>query len=142
MEITFEPATTADIASIYTFSLDLIDRYEDTAQIDYRKVCDWVHEKIEKHIGAYMRILVGGELAGYYYFHPADGKMELDDLYILPQYRNQGIGTQVIHKCRQETNLPVFLYVFSRNKKAIALYSRLGFRIRASAGNTRYIMEG
>ena len=66
---------------------------------------------------------------GYYYFHDVDGRMEIDDLYVFPQYRNMGIGTEILKKCISETDPPVFLYVFANNKRAIALYQKLGFQI-------------
>ena len=43
----------------------------------------------------YRRIMVGKELAGYFALHKeASGEWELDDLYLFPQFQNQGIGTQ------------------------------------------------
>ena len=67
--------------------------------------------------------------------------MELDDLYIFPEYRNQQIGTKVIEKCLSETDLPVYLYVFIKNTKAVALYERLGFRVIETIKDSRYIMQ-
>ena len=67
--------------------------------------------------------------------------MELDDLYVLPEYRRRGIGTMIIEKCCSESDLPIFLYVFSGNTGAVSLYQRLGFRITESVGGTRYIMQ-
>lgn len=116
------------------------DRYEDLASIDYGKVLAWVRRKIEGNIGEYTRVLLNGEPAGYYRLCPAEGMMELDDLYILPQYQRRGIGTAVIKKCCGETNLPVMLYVFTRNSDAVSLYQRLGFRVTETVGATRCIM--
>ena len=65
--------------------------------------------------------------------------LEIDDLYIFPEFQNQGIGTAVIRKCC-ESRLPVMLYVFTRNTGAFALYRRLGFRVTETIGNSRCIM--
>lgn len=67
--------------------------------------------------------------------------MEMDDLYVFEGYRNLGIGTTVLNNCFEETDLPIFLYVFKKNIKAIKLYSLLGFRVIEVCGNTRYIMQ-
>lgn len=66
--------------------------------------------------------------------------MELDNFYIFPEFQKQGIGTQVLQKCIEESQRPIFLYVFQRNTGAVALYQRLGFRIVENIENSRYIM--
>ena len=101
----------------------------------------WVQRKIETYIEEYQRILFDGELAGYYRFHQDGDKMELDDLYIFPQYRNQQIGTTIIEKCLLETDLPVYLFVFIKNTKAVELYKRIGFEIVETIQDSRYIMQ-
>lgn len=141
MKLSYENAETKDIEAIYEFNKYLIDRYEDLKSIDYAKVLDWIHEKITNHINEYQRVILDGELVGYYRFHQEDDRMELDDLYIFPQYRNQQIGTRVIQKCINETSLPVFLYVFIKNVKAVALYKRIGFQVIENIKDSRYIMQ-
>lgn len=140
MVLTFSPAEKTDVDTIYQFSKDLIDAYEDLESIDYHKVLAWVQRKIESNIGEYVTIYQNGQKAGFFRFSPADGMMEIDDLYIFPEFRNQGIGTAVIETCCSETNLPVMLYVFTRNTGAFSLYRRLGFRVTETIGNSRCIM--
>lgn len=137
----FQQATVADVEPIFALSKALIDRYEDVESIDYDKVLQWVRRKIEGCIGEYQRVLAEGSLAGYVHFHQDGERMELDDLYILPEFQGQGLGTAVIEKCCAETELPVYLYVFIRNEGAVRLYERLGFRIIQTIGSSRYIMQ-
>ena len=139
--LTYEQATQADAERIFSMSKALIDQYEDIASIDYDKVLQWVRRKIEAQIGEYQRVMMDGSLAGYVHFHPDGERMELDDLYILPEYRGQGIGTAVVEKCCAETEKPVYLYVFRRNEGAVRLYRRLGFEIVQEVGSSRYIMQ-
>ena len=140
MNLTFAPAEAADMESLFRFSKALIDEYEDLQSIDYEKVLAWVRRKIETQIGTYTCIFRDGRKAGYYRFSPADGMMEIDDLYIFPEFRNQGIGTAVIQNCCAETEFPVMLYVFTRNTGAFSLYRRLGFQIAETAGTSRCIL--
>lgn len=51
MELTYESVVPADIDAIYGLCKDLIDRYEDTAAIDYPNVLAWVRHKIASNIG-------------------------------------------------------------------------------------------
>ena len=141
MNLSFENATVSDIESIYEFNKYLIDCYENIQNIEYDKVLNWVHKKIETYINEYQRILWDGEVAGYYRFYQDEDKMELDDLYIFPHYRNQQIGTRVIKKCLSETTMSVYLYVFIKNTKAVALYERLGFKVVETIKDIRYIIK-
>lgn len=142
MNLTYEIATSADIEPIYQSCIKLIWEYEDLGSVDLSKVLPWIRRKLESSIGEYTRVLLDGVLVAYYHFAPSEGKMELDDLYVLDQdKRSKGIGTAILEKCFAETDLPIFLYVFQRNTRAVALYERLGFRITETIGDSRYIMQ-
>lgn len=141
MKLEYRAAEKADAEQIFQMSRENIDQYEDLNAIDYEKVLAWVRRKIANCIGEYVCILCGGEKAGYYRVHSENGKTELDDLYLFPAFQNCGIGTAVITKCLAETRKPVFLYVFTRNVRAMALYRRLGFQVTEQVGKTRCILE-
>lgn len=142
MHLTYEPATAADIEPIYQCCLKLIWQYEDLESVDLSKILPWVRRKLEGHISEYTRVLDDGLLVAYYHFAPAEGMMELDDLYVLSEdRRGQGIGTAILEKCFAETELPIFLYVFQKNTRAVAFYTRLGFRITETISASRYIMQ-
>ena len=87
-------------------------------------------------------ISADGRKAGYYhFFRNEDGIPELDDLYLFPEFQNQGIGSAVIEKCCDEVLEPVMLYVFIRNNRAVSLYQRLGFEIVETIKESRYILK-
>ena len=140
MELSFQTARQEDIEVIFHFNRNLIDQYEDIQAIPYEGVLAWVRQKIEENIHSYTRIYADGHHAGFYRFIPNGDQMELDDLYIFPEFQNQGIGTRILEKCCRESDRPVMLYVFSRNTGARKLYQRMGFEIRETIQNTRYIM--
>lgn len=142
MDITFHAAAGEDIECLYRLNKALIDTYESIESISYDKVLRWVRRKIETCIGAYTVICADGKKAGYYHFYRnEDGRYELDDLYVFPEFQNRGIGSMVIEACCASVSEPVILYVFSRNEKATALYERHGFRIIRTVGDSRYIMK-
>lgn len=140
LQATYLPARQEDVNTIFALSKALVEQYE-TAEIDFDRVMQWMHRKITQSIGEYQRVMVDGQVAGYFHLHQDGERMELDDLYILPPYRNQGLGTAVITHCCTATELPVYLYVFIRNKGAVRLYQRMGFRIIETLDNSRYIMQ-
>ena len=110
--ISVQQAEAQDAARIYDLSRALIDRYEDTASIDYEAVLSWMRRKIERGIVSYTRIL-------------ADG---------------QGIGTQVLREILNTCRCDVMLYVFTRNARVMRWYERNGFRIDRQVSATRCIM--
>ena len=140
MDLTYSPADPADAGTIFGLCKALIDQYEDIHAIPYEGVLNWVRQKINENIGSYTRIYADGRHAGFYRFIPNGDQMELDDLYIFPEFQNQGIGTRILTKCCRDSDRPVMLYVFSRNTGAWKLYRRMGFEIRETVKNTRYIM--
>ena len=140
MRLSYQLALPEDVDTIFRFNKDLIDRYENIQDISYDDVLGWVRRKIEKAIHTYTRIYADGVHVGFYRFGANEEKMELDDLYIFPEFQSRGIGTCVIEKCCVETEKPVMLYVFIRNTGAWKLYQRLGFEIRENIRGSRYIM--
>lgn len=140
-KLSFEMATSDDIAQIVALSKELIDRYEDVTSIDYDKVLHWIQRKIEDNIFQYVRTCDGKETVGFYRLDTKNGETELDDFYILPSYRGRGIGSAVLEKCILEVKTPMFLYVFKENAGAISLYQRFGFTLHKNVGKTRMILH-
>lgn len=142
MTLTYRNAKIEDIPVIYGLCRQLIDAYEDVERINYEKVLHWVHRKIEAQLDEYTVIEADGQKVGYYHFSKnAENLWELDDLYLFPQFQNQGIGTAVIRKCCEQADGPVMLYVFQKNKRAVALYKRMGFAVTKVIGESRYLMK-
>ena len=140
MKLTELPATTEDISTIFAMAKELIDTYEDLESIQYDKVISWVQSKIEDHISEYSCVFFKNVKIGYYRLVHGMQSLELDDLYILPEHRNKGYGSQILRTCYQSSELPIFLYVFCRNTDAIRFYVKHGFWIQQQVSPTRYIM--
>ena len=142
MNIMYEAAQTEDIEPIYALCKALIRRYERLETIDYDRVMAWVRRKIEASISEYNVVYADGQKAGYYHFYKNDdGQYEIDDLYVFPEFQNQGIGSGVIKKCCASVSAPVMMYVFIENKRAVSLYKRLGFEVTQIVHGSRYRMK-
>lgn len=83
--------------------------------------------------------LVAGQVAGYLKLNVGaaqsetrgDAALEVERIYILPAFKRQGIGTQLIQfaeqRARQQTKQKMWLGVWEHNPAAIAFYKRMGF---------------
>ena len=142
MKLLYEKTSDEDIEEIYELCKQLIHDYEQLDTINYPKVMNWVRKKIEKSIDEYITVYAGDRKAGYYHFYKNDsGQFEIDDLYVFPEFQNQGIGSTIVRKCCASTNAPIMLYVFIKNERAVSLYKRLGFKVTETIHNSRYIMK-
>ncbi len=139
MQLVYEPAGIEDAPAIFAFARELIETYETDPELDLAMALDWTRRKIEKRIDEYTRVLWGGEVAAYYRFVPDGERMELDDLYVLPEYRDRGVGTAILRRCLAQGK-PVYFYVFTQNTRAVALYEREGFSKVTDVSPTRSIM--
>ena len=69
-----------------------------------------------------------------------EGKL-IDEIYIEKEFRNNGIGTDIIMKAvKKSNNKNIYLWVYKENIKAVSLYKRLGFKI-IDETESRYYME-
>ena len=139
MELIFDPARPEDVPMIYGFAKELIETYETDPELDLAMALDWTRRKIETRIGEYTRVLRDGQTVAYYRFVPDGDRMELDDLYVLPAWRNRGVGTAILRRCLSQGK-PVYFCVFTGNVRAVALYEREGFRKAEDVSPTRMIM--
>lgn len=143
MDISYKDASIEDINVIYEANRKLIKDYEDISKIDLDKVLLWVRNKIKRNIGQYKSVYYENQKVGYFRLYEADNKYELDDLYIFEKYRGLGIGSIVlkyVDKLCIYNNKDIFLYVFIKNKRAVDLYLRNGYRVSQNIKDSRYIM--
>ncbi len=144
MEITFKNATTSDVDRVFELNKKLISNYETNLNLDFEKVFDWVKRKIEKNIENYECIYFNGIKVGYFFLHTEGERLELDDFFIFEKFQGKGIGTKVlgyIDSIAKKQNKDVFLYVFTKNHRAVSLYLRNGFEIVENIRDSRYIMN-
>lgn len=89
MKLEFMQAEFCDADTIIKMNKELIDKYEYTDKIDYNYVMYWVRKNVEENIKEYMRIVYEGQIAGFVYYHPSGNKMELDDCFYIPSFKNK-----------------------------------------------------
>ena len=140
MNLNFQPAQLQDADVIFEQARELIERYEDPDLVEIPKVLSWMEKKIHSEISGYTRVLHNGEIVGYFHLDKSQTPAELDDFYVLPAHRGQGIGAKILETLLKDMEMPVFLYVFKENYPAIRLYERMGFVPSRDVSKTRCIL--
>lgn len=91
----------------------------------------------EHYPGAqYQVILLDGQPAGRLYIHRREMEIRIMDITLLPEFRKQGIGSNLLNEILEEAannNLAVTIHV-ERFNPALHLYVRLGFHLAEDKG--------
>jgi ribosomal protein S18 acetylase RimI-like enzyme len=92
-------------------------------------------ETIVEPVGAAWMLLFSSETAGYGY---VDAKTPELSIAVLPEYRNQGIGTAMLIRLLKEaaSSYPAVSLSVSPSNPAIRLYQRLGFEFFSDEGES------
>ena len=103
------------------------------------KINNYIDIHIPLEIKNYKIITCNNKRIGCYLVIKKDEGVILDEIYLEEEYRNKGIGTNVIRNILQNNSI-VYLWVYKENDNAIALYEKLGFNI-VDETETRYYMK-
>lgn len=100
-------------------------------------------QDLEEHLAHKRIILIDNKLAGVYVIHTTEnGDLFINEISILKEYQNKGIGRKILEEQLKENHLKgirTILQVFKDNP-AKSLYERLGFKVYGET-ETHYQME-
>lgn len=99
------------------------------------KIRKSIMKNIEATVEEYKIIYVGQKIAGAYVVIPYEDGNIIDEIYLFKEYRNNGIGTEIINKIKKQYPV-LYIWVHKNNKDAIRLFERLGF-IAMNNGRTQ-----
>lgn len=124
-----EKSTTKDIDRLIEYKKQTILAFEkDITEEQYNKVMNYIVNDINDNLDKCKNIVLDDKIIGMVMLTDKDDGKLLDELYIEEEYRNQGIGTDIIKNILKENKI-VYLWVYKANEKAISLYNRLGFKV-------------
>lgn len=141
MEIKFEKASVGDAQSIFELFCELVEKHEDLTINNYEKIKKWEKFKLSNSLSEYYSIFCDDEKVGYVHFFQNESSMEIDDFYILNEFRNRGVGTETLRKLQSSTDMPISLFVFKNNLGAIKFYEREGFKFKEDIDERRMVLE-
>lgn len=142
MELFYKKCKKEDINLIYENTKHNILRYEDPTMAEIEDVLKLVRTKIEGNYESYVSICCNETKVGYYHLlEQTDLTCLLDDLFVLKQYRNQGIGTKVMHDILQEMPDTIYVYVYLKNVRLIRFLEKNGFYMKKLVSKSRAVFQ-
>lgn len=128
-----------DMPRLIQYKKDIIYMYsKELAEDEKNKIDKYVTSSVNETLKDYFNIIVDDKIIGSGCIKELENGKLLDEIYLEKEFRNKGIGTKIIKKVIEE-NDKIYLWVYKKNRKAVLLYKRLGFRIEEET-NSRYYM--
>ena len=119
-----DEADAAVIARIHMTSRRTAMPYLPPQKRSHEQVTHWVRDVLLRQCRTWVAVR-DAQVVGY---AALDGDL-LEDLYLRPDARRQGIGTLLLAEVRQHAPDGVSLHVFQANTEARAFYERHGFTV-------------
>ena len=133
-------ASKKDIPRLIKYKKDIIYMYsKDLVEDERNKIDEYVITSANEMFKDYYNIIIDDKIIGSILLKDMPQGKLIDEIYIEKEFRNNGIGTDIIRKML-ENNRNIYLWVYKENKKAISLYNRLGFII-VDETDSRYYMK-
>ena len=133
-------SSSKDIEKLIEYKKRTIFEYaKDLPDDEINKINNYVKNNFPKLLNDYSNIIVDNKVIGCLLLTNKDDNILLDEIYIEQEYRNKGIGTDIIKNVINENDI-IYLWVYKENVKAISLYKKLGFNV-IDETDSRYYMK-
>ena len=150
--ITFRPITHSDIPFLYTVYRSTRMEELSQAQFSEEELEDFLktqfslqhHQYMNNYSNATFEIIIINDSIpiGRLYMNESGDDMRIMDIALLPEFRNRGIGSTIMHhiiQTSEKLKKAVSLHV-EYNNPALRLYEKLGFKI-CTKGSVYVLMK-
>ena len=129
MNYKLEQSSMKDINILVDYKLrNIFDYAQHLSENEMSRIIDYVKKMVPTQLEHYRNITIDSRIIGCLLVFQENDYYVLDEIYIEEEYRNRGIGTDIIKNVIKEHNY-VKLCVYKRNRRAYALYESLGFQV-------------
>ena len=140
MEYKLSTSSNKDINRLIEYKKRTIYEYaKDLSNEEIDKINKYVTSEVPKLINDYCNIIVDNKIVGCLLLTNKDDGKLLDEIYPEEEYRNKGIGTEIINDILNNNDI-VYSWVYKENEKAISLYKKLEFNVIEET-ESRYYMK-
>lgn len=139
MEYKLVNSSNDDIDKLISYKLDIILCHaENLDQNEIKMIYKYVNDNVTKELSNYKSIVIKNETVGSLLVFKNEDSLLLDEIYIEEKYRNQNIGSDIIKDLILKNDI-IYLWVYKKNKGAIKLYKKMGFKIIDKTENRFYM---
>ena len=139
MEYKLVNSSNDDIDKLISYKLDIILCHsENLDQNEIKMIYKYVNDNVIKELFNYKSIVIKNETVGSMLAFKKKDSLLLDEIYIEEKYRNQNIGRDIIKDLILKNDI-IYLWVYKKNKGAIKLYKKMGFKIIDKTENRFYM---
>ncbi len=132
-------ATEKDVNFLKDVKITTIFDYAKNISSEERvRILNYIDKCINENLKNYKIIKNNNKNCGVFGVRDYEDGILLDEIYLLPKYRNMGIGSDII-KNELEKHKKVYLFVYKDNIRAVNLYKKLGFDVFEDK-NERFLM--
>ena len=129
-----------DIDKLIDYEKKIIFEYaKDLSNNEINKINNYVKNNVPKSLNNYFNVVVDDKIVGCLLLTNRDDGILLEEIYLEEEYRNKGIGTDIIKNIISNNDI-IYLWVYKENKDAISLYKKIGF-IVIKETESRYYMK-
>lgn len=140
MEYKLSNSSNKDINRLIEYKKRTIFQYaKDLSNEEIDSINKYVTSEVPRLINDYSNIIVDNKIVGCILLKNNNNSKLLDEIYLEEEYRNKGIGTEIIKDILNNNDV-VYLWVYKENEKAISLYKKLGFNVIEET-ESRYCMK-
>ena len=133
-------SSSEDIDRLIDYKKRTIYEYaKDLSENEINKINNYVENEVPKLLNDYSNIVVDDKIVGCLLLTDKDGGISLDEIYLEEEYRNKGIGTNIIKEVISNNDI-IYLWVYKENIQAISLYKKIGFNFIEET-ESRYYMK-
>ena len=142
MLLEYKCADNDDIASIFAIQKRNVQLYEVQTVVDLREVLQQMQNHLQANIESYTKIVCGKNVVGYYRCKESyDFSYDLSFLYILQQYRKQGIGTQVLEHIKESCEDPLQIMIYLRQVEIYDFLVKRGFVVQSQISRSKISLK-
>ena len=116
----------------------IFDYAKNISEEERKDILSYVDRFTNKFLSEYKIIVKDNKNCGVFLVRDYEDGVLLDEIYLIPECRNLGIGSDVIKKELKKQG-KVYLWVYKENARAVGLYKKLGFNVFEDKGE-RYLM--
>jgi len=119
-------AAKKDIPRLIKYKKDIIHMYnKDLSEDEKNKINEYVTNSVSEMFKDYYNIVFDDKIIGSILLKDIQEGKLIDEIYIEKEFRNNGIGTDIIMKAvKKSNNKNIYLWVYKENIKAVSLYNK------------------